>query len=436
MNKTTAIVCACAAGIAGFTAGYLPHRGHAAARQPLYYVDPMHPAYRSAHPGKAPDCGMDLVPVFAEDLGGSLSRDNGRPGTLAVSPATQQLYGIQVARAGGTEGTETLHLSAHVAADETRVYRINLGTDGYVKETHGDAVGERVRKDQRLATVYSPEFLSVAGGYLSANERTPGSMGHEGLVPTANAASAQARADRLRNLGMSEAQIDEISKSRKLPEDIYLVSPVDGVIVGRDLSPGSRFDRHTDLYTVADLRRVWVDAQVFGPGAQALRPGANATVRIPDTGEVLRAQVSSLLPTVDPTTHAVTVRLEAANPGLRLRPGMLVGVELSFAHASRITVPAEAVLDSGLSKRVFVKTAEGVFEPRSVDTGWTLNDEVQIVKGLHEGEMVASAGTFLLDSESRLHAPGQADAAPAVAPVLPPMPVAKAIPKRKQGEAR
>ncbi len=398
----------------GFAIGHLPGAVSArAARVPLYYVDSMHPAYRSSKPGKAPDCGMDLTPVYPEDLGKGLSTIAGSgSGVLHIDPATQQLYGIRLARVHAASGQDTLRVFGRVAADETRVYRINFGTDGYVKETHADAVGDRVKKDQHLATVYSPEFLSVVGGYLSANERAPGGVGgsmKDNSAPTQNAAGAQARADRLRNLGMSDSQINELSTTRKIPEDVYVVSPTDGFIVARNISPGLRFERHTDLYTIADLRRIWILTQVSGKEAQEFHPGTMAQVTLPDTGETFKARVSNVLPEVDATSHTLTLRLEAENPGFKLRPNMYVNVELPVSRSSRLTVPSDAILDVGLSKRIFVQTTEGYFEAREVETGWRLGDRVQIVNGLRGGETVASAGTFLIDSESKLQLSPNAD---------------------------
>jgi Cu(I)/Ag(I) efflux system membrane fusion protein len=135
----------------------------------------------------------------------------------------------------------------------------------------------------------------------------------------------------------------------------------------------------------------------------ALRPGTIARVTLPDTGESFKARVSDVLPEVDAASHVLTVRLEAANPGFRLRPDMFVNVELPVSHASGLSVPADAVLNSGLSKRVFVQTSEGYFEPRTVETGWSLGERVQVVRGLNAGDVVASGGTFLVDSESKMH---------------------------------
>jgi Cu(I)/Ag(I) efflux system membrane fusion protein len=398
-----------AALITGFVVGQFRRPARPGlARTVLYYVDPMHPAYRSSKPGVAPDCGMDLVPVYADDAGKYLvSSSKSLKGALRIDPATQKLYGIQLSKVGRTTGQETVRVFGRVAADETRVFRVNLGTDGYVKETHGDAVGNRVKKDQHLAVVYSPEFLTVAGGYLSANERAPGPMSKEAGASSQNAASAQARADRLRNLGMSDAQINELSVTRKVPEDVYVVAPTDGFILSRGISPGLRFERHTDLYTIADLSHVWVIVEVFGTEAQAFLPGTVVRAILPDTGEGFAATVSNVLPQVDPSTRALKVRLEVDNVGFKLRPDMYVNVEMRAASHAGLSVPSDAVVDTGLSRRVFVQISEGYFEPRDVETGRRSQDRVEIVKGLREGEEIASAGAFLIDSESRMHATAQ-----------------------------
>jgi Cu(I)/Ag(I) efflux system membrane fusion protein len=250
----------------------------------------------------------------------------------------------------------------------------------------------------------------VAGGYISANERAPASSASkDNIAPSTaqgGAASAQARADRLRNLGMSDSQIDEISVNRRVPENIYVVSPTDGFILTRNISPGVRFERYTEMYTIADLSHVWILAEVFGKDAQAFRPGAVARITLPDTGEVFQARVSDVLPQVDPVTRILRPRLELDNPGFKLRPDMFVNIDMPVSLPTGLTVPADAILDSGLSTRVFVQTSVGHFENRIVETGWRFNDRVQILKGLQEGDTVVAGGSFLVDSESRLNEVG------------------------------
>ena len=150
-----------------------------------------------------------------------------------------------------------IHAFGKVSADETRIYKVSIGADGYVKTTEKDAVGNFVKKDQHLAVIYSPDFLPLEGGFLSANERTPGQF-KETPTTAQGAASAQARADRLRNVGMSDVQIDEMITKHQIPEDVYVVSPTDGFILSRNISPGLRFEREREFYSIADLSQVWM----------------------------------------------------------------------------------------------------------------------------------------------------------------------------------
>lgn len=385
-------------------AGALHHAPQKSARRILYYQDPMHPQYRSSKPGTAPDCGMDLVPVYADEVAAEKHADAG----VVIDGERQKQFGIQTIPAVLDSETARLRLFARVQADETRIFKLEFGTDGYVRETHDDATGSHVSKDQRLATVYSPEFLTVAGGYLAANERMPatGPSAKEAVSPGAQgAATASARADRLRNLGMSDAQIEEITHNHKIPEDVYVVSPVDGFILSRNITAGSRFERHNELYTIADLSVVWIEAEAYGNDADAVRVGQRASIRIPGATRTVDAVVLSVLPELDSNTHATKVRLKAENRDFRLRPGMFVNAELPAAVSKAVTIPVDAVIDSGAAQRVFVRTSESKFTPRLVRTGTQIGDRIQVVSGLEPGEVVVRSGAFLVDSEARLRNP-------------------------------
>ena len=391
--------------------GFLFGRSHmqrepSASRRVLYYVDAMHPSYKSDKPGIAPDCGMQLEAVYAEADAKAIIATAAptKPQVVSIDSYAQQLVGIRVATVEKTFGTRTLRIPGRVTADETRVYRVNAGVDGFVKETREDTVGSHVKKDQRLAVIYSPEFISAAGGYFSASQQAQ--IG----IPKESAAGAQAQlgvqnwANRLRNLGMSDAQIDELNVTRRTPDSIFVVSPVSGFMLARNISAGLRFEKNMEFYRIADLSRVWIVADLFGGEDQYLHPGAVARVTLRNQNKSFSARVSDVLPQVDPVTRAVKLRLEVDNKNLALRPDTFVDVDLSIATPSGLSVPADAVLDSGLSKQVFVDRGNGIFEPRQVDIGEPFGDRVQILKGLAEGEKVVASGTFLVDSESRLKA--------------------------------
>ena len=386
-------------------------------RRVLYWVDPMHPDYKSDHPGIAPDCGMELAPVYADTAASTMTSGAPLPaGAVGIDTEKQQLFGIRVAAVEKSSGTRKVRILGRVAADETRIYRVNVGVDGFVKETNQDAVGSQVKKDQKLAAIYSPDFLSVASGFLAATERVPGAAGMDGsrTVPFPGAvakqgvSSLQGYTDRLRNLGMSEVQIKQIAASRQLPENIDVVAPADGFILARNIAPGEHFEHSMEFYRIADLGHVWILADIFGSEARYFRPGAMARVTLPDQGKTFMARVSNVLPQVDPSTRTLKLRLEADNPQFALRPDMFVDVELAAPVPGGLTVPLDALMDSGREQRVFVERSSGVFEPRVVQTGWRFGDRVQIVQGLAEGERVVAAGTFLVDSESRLKTAAQA----------------------------
>ena len=223
-------------------------------------------------------------------------------------------------------------------------------------------------------------------------------------VEFANAALQQT-ADRLLTLGMSSAQIETIRRTRQMPATIRLTAPEAGFVIGRNVSIGQKLDRGDELYRLADLRRVWILADVSGADAEDVTPGAIAEISVPGRGGTLRGRVSSSVPPqFNAATQSAAVRLDVDNPGFALRPEMFVDVALMVTRPASIAIPADAIVDSGLGKSVFVERALGVFEPRRVETGWRFGRRVEIVSGLQAGERIAVDGVFLLDAERRIRA--------------------------------
>lgn len=381
----------------------------ASGRRILYYRDPMHPAYKSDKPGIAPDCGMRLEPVYADPARAGTDETGVAvpPGTVAIPADKQQLMGIRVEPAENASFKSTVRVLGRVAADETRVYRINAATDGWIRETFPNTVGTLVKKDQKLVAFYSPEFLGAEQAYLYALSsldrfRASGKETPEQIKLTK--ANVQQAVDSLRNMGMGDLQVQEMERTRELTQNIFVYAPTTGFIVARNVSLGQRFERGTELYRIADLRRVWVLADLFENEAQYVREGSTARVSLPHKNRVFTARVSDVLPLFNPASRTMNLRLETRNSDYALRPDMFVDVEFPVDLPSAVTVPADAVLDSGLRKIVFVERASGVFEPRVVDIGWRFGERVQIVRGLAPGEQVVFSGNFFVDSESRLSA--------------------------------
>jgi Cu(I)/Ag(I) efflux system membrane fusion protein len=371
----------------------------------LYYVDPMHPAYRSDKPGIAPDCGMALEPVYAPD-DRALSSGAGAGGGVAVSPEQQRLIGMQVATVDASSGEERLRLFGRVTPDETRVYKVNVGVDGFVHEVSSVTTGARVTQGQWLVTFTAPDSKLPLQQHLVALDVFDREQKKTESTPQQLAlarASVQQTTDRLLALGMSPQQIDEIARTHLVPANLQMAAPADGFVLERSVSVGEKIERGQELYRIADLRRVWILLDVPAAEAARLVPGTIAEVRLAGRATSLSARVSrDVLPLFEPATQSSKVRLEADNPGFVLRPDMFVDVDVRIPRPSGIVVPAGAVVMSGLRTTVFVERGAGVFVPREVETGSRFGDLIAIVKGLDPGDRIAVSGTFLLDSESRM----------------------------------
>jgi Cu(I)/Ag(I) efflux system membrane fusion protein len=370
-------------------------------RRILYYQDPMHPAYKSDKPGIAPDCGMRLVPVYADSE--SESRDSGAlPSTGSVHVTTQQqrTIGLETETVTPTADVHTLRVLGRVAIDETRVYPLAAAGDGWVRKAGEIVVGSIVQKDEVLATFYSRDFLTAQQTYLYALDTLDRFKNESEEQLKLTGAQVRASEENLESLGMSKTQLREVARTRQIATDIEFRSPVAGVVVARNAYSGLRFNRGEELFRIADIHRIWIIADVFENDARLLRAARSATVRYQD--RQLPARFSDTLPQFDPVSRALKVRLETDNPGLLLRPDMFVDVDVQVALPKGIAVPVDAVIDSGLRKTVYVETADGGFTPRPVETGWRMGDTVEITKGLKPGERIVVAGNFLLDSESRM----------------------------------
>jgi multidrug efflux pump subunit AcrA (membrane-fusion protein)/YHS domain-containing protein len=231
---------------------------------------------------------------------------------------------------------------------------------------------------------------------------------------------------------MSDIQLKRLAKTMKITDSVQIFSPADGFILARNVSPGPRFEKGTELYRIADLSHVWIVADIYESDAQSFAPGTIATVTLAGHQKPMHARVSQVLPQFDPATRTMKLRLEAENPGFILRPDMFVDIELPVHLPAGLTVPVDSVLDSGMKKHVFLDRGNGSFEAREVETGWRFGDRVQVVKGLAAGDRVVVSGTFLLDSESRLRDAQQRVSAPGDArKALPTAAEAVAMPKTK-----
>jgi RND family efflux transporter MFP subunit len=372
-------------------------------RRILYYVDPMNPAHTSPEPGLAP-CGMQMEPVYA-DNGGQAVGSAMPPGSVKITPEKQQIIGVRVATVEKSPWTYTLRTVGKVAVDETRTYRLNAFSDGFVTKVYDISTGSLVRKDEPLATFYSKDLFTALQTYyyavyaldnLQQGQQLPASQKH---LLEAQKRSAEYN---LMNLGVSSQQIKDLIRSKEITQEIILNAPATSFVLARNVTPGQKFISGEELFRLADLRRVWILADLFKNEARYVRPGEKVKVTLADQDETYMATVSEVLPQFDPATLTIKVRLEMDNPQFALRPGMFVDVEFPINMPPTVNVPVDAIMDSGLKQTIFVDRDKGFFEPRRVKTGWRLGDRVEIVQGLEPGERIVISGNFLIDSESRM----------------------------------
>jgi RND family efflux transporter MFP subunit len=396
------------------------------ARKILYYVDPMNPSHTSPQPGLAP-CGMKMEPVYAEEstaTPGQLSLASLPPGSVRITSGRQQLSGVQIGKVERKPLHYTKRLLGRVAVDETRVYWINATVDGWITKALPFATGDYVRSNQALAAFYSPEFLAAGNALLfalNAQDRAksagPAVAATDSRLQQFNR-NLQQYADALKNLGMGDPQIQEMIESRQFRQNVDIIAPADGFLLSRNVSEGLRFEKGTELYRIADLKRVWILADVFEHEAEIIQPGREVRVSWPQQHRTFTARISAALPRFDTASRTLKLRLEMDNPDYVLQPDMFVDLEFPVESPECLFVAADAVFDTGQSRSVFVELGNGYFEPRLVKTGRRFGDEVEILHGLESGESIVVAGAFLLDSESRMKlAAAGVHGTPAVDPV-------------------
>src|SRR5579863_8382414 len=296
-------------------------------RKILYWVDPMHPAYKSDKPGVAPDCGMKLEPVYAD--GGAPTPTpvaNQRKaddlsampvGTVQITPEKQQLIGVKYGEVERAGGVRMIRAVGKVAFDETRIQHIHTKVEGWIDQVFVDYTGQLVTKGQPLLTIYSPEMLASQRELLLA-AKARDTMRNNPLPIAFDQSESllQAARRRLELWDLSEAQINQVLKTSQPIKNITLYSPMAGYVTDRKAFPQLKVIPETDLYTVVDLSGVWIMADVFEYEAPNIHIGERARVSLQAVpGKTLTGRINYIQPQVDPTTRTLKVRLDMDNPG-------------------------------------------------------------------------------------------------------------------------
>jgi len=371
-------------------------------RKILYYVDPMNPTLKSDKPGKAP-CGMDLIPVYAEEEGAFEPRD--APGPVRITPQRQQLIGVRYDEVRKRPLSKIIRTVGRVTYDETRIAHIHAKVSGWIDKVYVDFTGMLVQKGRPLLSIYSPELVSTQQELLIA-KKSKDSLERSPFVQNlgSNARTLyESTRQRLKLWDIPESEIREIEKRGTPSKSLTLYSPIHGFVLTRNGFAGHRVTPEMELYSLADLSTVWVQADVYEYELPMVRMGQSATMSLSYfPGKTFRGKVAYLSPGLEPSTRTLKARIEFPNPGYELKPDMYANVEIEVDLGVQLAVPREAVLDSGTEQVVFVAREGGSFEPRKVSLGPPVGEDVIVMAGLEAGERVVVSANFLIDSESRL----------------------------------
>ncbi|RMH58751.1 MAG: efflux RND transporter periplasmic adaptor subunit [Candidatus Hydrogenedentota bacterium] len=367
-------------------------------RKILYYKDPMHPWLTSPRPGKAPDCGMDMVPVYEGE------EDESNPNAIKIDPVMQQNIGVRTALAKKRILTHRIRTTGRVTYDERLIRHIHTKISGWVEKLYVDFEGKFVRKGEPLLDIYSPELVSTQEEYLLALRAAD--LYRKSPDPAAREqgeALLRSARERLEYWDISEDEIARLEETRRPRKTLTLYSELDGIVVKRNTYEGQHVTPKKNLFMIADISRVWILADIYEYELPWIRVEKKAVVELPHLGKRLTGRISYIDPYLNPKTRTATIRLEFDNPGFTMKPDMYVNVLIDAGDERRVvTVPEEAVINTGRRKVVVVALGNGKFESRDVELGKRGDDFIEVRKGLREGEKVVTSAQFLIDSESQL----------------------------------
>lgn len=359
------------------------------------YVCPMHPNIVQDHPGTCPICGMDLVE----------KRITPRPAVplaethpeIALSGAIVQSLGVRTAKVERGDLSREVRAVGRVAYDETRLEHIHPRAAGWIEGLSLRAEGEPVRKGQTLADFYAPDILSAQVDFLIALEK--GGKGGPRVAPD------KAR-NILRLLGVPEAVIRDIERTRETRNTIPVEAPADGIVTRMMAREGMYVTPQSEMFTIAALSDVWVLVDVFEHQLAWVEPGMTAEMQVPAyPGRTWTGKVDYLYPDLDPKTRTLRVRLVFPNPRLELKPNMFADVTIAGGpRPGVLKIPRDALIVTGERESVVKALGKGRFQPVDVVTGMESDGEIEVRSGLAAGDEIVVSGQFLIDSESSLQA--------------------------------
>ncbi|GFO69680.1 RND transporter [Geomonas limicola] len=409
----------------------------AATQSQELYTCAMHPFIIKDKPGTCPICGMQLIKKVAPAEGAASAKEQEMLSHVSLSPTQRLMANVATVEVGKVPLAKEITATGIVQYDQARQAKVTAWVAGRIDHLRVNTVGSYVSKGKPVADVYSPDLVAAQQEYLLAlksREQLKNSPiqsishGGDGLVSSAR--------QRLKLLGVKDEQIASLEKSGEPNIRIPVYTPLSGIVIEKIVQEGQYVNMGDPLFAIADLSTVWVEVEVYENEFSFVKLGQSVAIQSQSyPGKTFSGRVSFIYPFLDPKTRTVKVRVELANPGLKLKPDMFVNAIIKSPLGTGLAVPASAVMDTGTRQVVWVEKDAGMFEPRDVKVGARVGENVQILSGLSQGEKVAATGGYLIDSESQLKGgsghEGHTPAAPA--PAGQPAPAAPGAPAPKKG---
>ena len=324
---------------------------------------------------------------------------------VSLDAESARRIGVTYATATTRPLTHSVRTVGSVTYDETRLVKVNPKIEGWVEELYVDFTGAPVRRGQPLLAVYSPMLVSAQEELILARRLSDQAAAGGGERATANARDLiEAARRRLRYWDIPDDVIRRIEDTGTPQKTLVLNAPASGIVIEKMVVEGARIMPGMDLYLIADLSRVWIEGEVFEKDISLVHLGQTARVTFEAyPGEVFTGTITFVHPTVSIEGRTGRIRVELANPDLRLKPGMYATMDLhSGAGRPALMIPRSAVHFTGERALVFVRTPDDVLRPREITTGLIAGADIEVLAGLVEGEVVVSSANFLIDAESNM----------------------------------
>lgn len=359
-------------------------------REILYWRAPMDPNEIYEEPGKS-KMGMDLVPVYADEAGAS--------GVVTIDGSVIQNMNVKVIKVKSKELVPKIFTNGILTTDERKEYSITTKASGWIEKLYINYTGQEVSKGQKLVDIYSPELVAAQQELLTTME----SYGDGSSVFDERKLVENAKT-KLKLFDITEGEIEELIKTKKIKKYMTLYSPVNGTVLKKNILEGEKIKAGKELMKIANLSNLWLHAELYEGELGQIEVGSDAKINFSYKPEkTYNGKVTFIHPTVDPKTRTIKARIEIPNTSGELKPAMFGNVIIEGNNlGSKPSIPETSVLRSGKKTIVIVSLGEGRFKPKEIQLGQYSDSYYQVLNGLEEGDLIVSSGQFMIDSESSL----------------------------------